>query len=167
MRPASVCSKFFVCVPWLLNWCFCGAPNSGSRCVSDSFAHSSDSFPFIGLPCPALIYGLALLPCLVVSCVMFGCCLLVACSLKGNGDGVVLGRWVMVELMECGETIVWEKNPLSVKRDQFFVHCLPSQVLKCTWYPYSLVCLNWYVQQSLWGTISWLLLKESPVWCFV
>jgi hypothetical protein len=41
---------------------FCGTPNSGSWCVSDSLACSWDSFAPTGLVCTALI------PCLIVSC---------------------------------------------------------------------------------------------------
>jgi hypothetical protein len=62
--------------------------------VSDSFACSWDSFPPIGLACPASISRL--LPCLIEArFVVFGCCLLKACSfLKGNREGMDLGERV-------------------------------------------------------------------------
>lgn len=42
LQGACSCSSVYVL--WLLTWCFCEAPNCGSRCVFDSFAYSWDSF---------------------------------------------------------------------------------------------------------------------------
>lgn len=63
---------------WPLAWCFCGTPNRGCECISDSLPVSGwDSFPSIGLPNVA-----------------FGCPLLKVCSvLKGKGQGEDLGEW--------------------------------------------------------------------------
>lgn len=72
---------------WLLAFCSCETQSSGSMWISNSFACSWDSFPPIGLPCPALIGRL--LPCLIIS-VLPGCCLLETCSFlkrKQRGSG--------------------------------------------------------------------------------
>ena len=43
MGPARIYSRPSACMLWLLTWCFGGTYNSGSRCVSDSFACCWDS----------------------------------------------------------------------------------------------------------------------------
>ena len=48
---------------WLLAWCSCESPHSGSECVFDSFASSWDFSSYL-LPCLASLWGL--LPCLIV-----------------------------------------------------------------------------------------------------
>lgn len=77
---------------WMLVYCFCGTPNCGSSYVSDSYACSWDSFPLVGLPCPASVGEF--LPCLTVFCfIMFGYCLLQACSfLMKHSKGMNWGR---------------------------------------------------------------------------
>lgn len=79
LGPAWVCPRSSAYTSQLLlAWWFCGTPNSGSWCFSESLAGTWHSFPLIGLPRPALIGGF--LPCLVASCfVLFGCCVLEAC----------------------------------------------------------------------------------------
>lgn len=69
---------------------FCGTPTTRSKCVFDSFICSWNSFPSVGLFCPALICGL--FSCLIVSYfVVVGCCRLEAYSfLKRNGRRVTL-----------------------------------------------------------------------------
>lgn len=120
--PAWVCIRF-VYILWLLAWCSCETPKSGSRCISDSFTCPWDTFPPVGLPCPASIWGVSL--CLTVSSFYLpGFCFLEACSFlnrkqrgrrsegKGrwggarrNGRGME-GRRVKLWL-GC---IIWEKN---------------------------------------------------------
>lgn len=79
-EPAWGCTRSSVYVLWLLAWCSCGTPNSGSWCVSDFLVCSWDSLSLIEVPCPASIWGL--LPCHIMSnFVLFCCCLLEACSL--------------------------------------------------------------------------------------
>jgi hypothetical protein len=64
--PTWVCARSSTYMLWQLAWCFCGTPNSGSRCVSDAYAWSWDFFPHDGLLCPASTWGP--LPSLIVSC---------------------------------------------------------------------------------------------------
>lgn len=78
---------------WLV-WYLCGNPNSEGECVSDPLAAPGPLF-LGGSLCLASVGGR--LPCLMVSCfVLFGYCLLEACSLlagSGRGGNLGAGRW--------------------------------------------------------------------------
>lgn len=87
---------------WLLGRCFCGSLNNGRGCISNSFVCSWDSFSHVVLLYPALRWGI--LSFLIVSFVLFVCCLLEAWSLlkrkwKGSESwregiwGVALELW--------------------------------------------------------------------------
>lgn len=66
-----------LCMLWLLTWCFCGIPNNGSCCISDSFACSWHFLFSYWVAFPALIWEF--LSGLIVSCfALLGCCLLEA-----------------------------------------------------------------------------------------
>lgn len=65
MGPELIYTRFSVCIIMAVFWCSHGNPNSGGRCFSDSFACSWDSFPPIGLPCPALIRAFASYYCIL------------------------------------------------------------------------------------------------------
>lgn len=89
MGPELIYTRFSVCIIMAVFWCSHGNPNSGGRCFSDSFACSWDSFPPIGLPCPALIIGVLFYWILFV---ISGHCLLETCSFlkrkwRGSGSG--------------------------------------------------------------------------------
>lgn len=40
MGSASVCTRFYGCMLWLLLLCACETPNTGNRCFSGSFVWS-------------------------------------------------------------------------------------------------------------------------------
>lgn len=93
IRPTLVCSMSSACMLWPLSYCFCGTPNSGSVCISDSFACWWDSFPPVGMLCPVSVWGIS--SCLIVSSfLVYGCFLLefFIFFLTGNGGGVDRGK---------------------------------------------------------------------------
>lgn len=115
MGPARIYSRPSACMLCLLTWCFGGTYNSGSRCVSDSFACSWDAFPPIRLSCLAQYEDFCLV--LTVSYfAMFGCRLLEVNSfMKGNEREWISGRGEVGTELEEGErreTVVgiWEKS---------------------------------------------------------
>lgn len=77
---------------WPSAWCSCKTLNSGSKCISDSFACFGSISPLTRLPCPASIWRL--LAGLTVLCfVLSGCHLLESGSfLKRNGGEADLGQ---------------------------------------------------------------------------
>ena len=42
LGPECICTRSSKYKLWILAWCFCGTPNCGNRCNSDSFAWSWD-----------------------------------------------------------------------------------------------------------------------------
>lgn len=102
---------------WLLEWCFSGTPNRGSRCISDSFVCSSDSFPLVGLACQVSVW--VILPCVTV-CVFAlfcccCCCIVEVCSflkmkLKGSGFGGIWGSRRNEGRGNCGHDVSCKRN---------------------------------------------------------
>lgn len=66
--PAWVCTRSSVCISWLLARCFVGLLTVEMTISLTSFVCSWNSFPSIGLPCSALIWGL--FTCLILSCLV-------------------------------------------------------------------------------------------------
>jgi hypothetical protein len=115
--PAEGCTWSSVYILWLLAWWICGTPNSGNRCVFDSFGYSWGSFPPVGFPSPDSIWGP--FPGLVVFCfVVFGCCLLEAWYfLKEDRVGVDPGEkrsrgWAegFGRTENCGQGMLYERR---------------------------------------------------------
>lgn len=109
------CSRSSEFMLWLIAWYFCGTPESGNGCVSDTFAFSWDSYPSICLHCPASIWGLSL--CHIVPWSILFSCLLEVCSfLKGNRERVDLrerengGNWEEWRKGNCGRNILYERR---------------------------------------------------------
>jgi hypothetical protein len=85
-KGGCLCLQQIFCI-YLMAGYFYGTPNTGNGCVSNSFVFSWDPFP----PCPASIGRL--FTCFIVSCfILFGCCLLEACSYQ-NQNRVVEWIW--------------------------------------------------------------------------
>ena len=87
------CTRSSASKLWLLAWCLCVMPKSGSGYIFNSFACSCDSLPPLGLPFPAFMWRLSTLS--VVSCFgMLGGCLLEACFFFSEEDWIwEEGRW--------------------------------------------------------------------------
>lgn len=77
---------------WPSAWCSCKTLNSGSKCISDSFACFGSISPLIRLPCPASIWRL--LAGLTVLCFVLSDCQLLESGsfLKRNGGEADLGQ---------------------------------------------------------------------------
>lgn len=91
-RVCTMSSKYMF---WLLPWCFCRHPGSGSRCVSD-FCLLLEHFCSYSIDLFRLdmrVLFLLIVSCFVLFCFVFGCCLLGVWSfLKGNGGEVNLAK---------------------------------------------------------------------------
>lgn len=106
MQPAWICTRSFAYMLSLYSWCFCGAPQRGSRYISVSFACSWDFFLSYWFALSRL--NMVALPCLIVLCFFLFCCgLFEICSFlkrkwSGRGSGRK-GSW-KAEGAERGET---------------------------------------------------------------
>ena len=109
----------------LLAWCFYCTSTSRSRCISDSFAWSWESFALVWLPCPpsmcfCLVFLYHVLSCLAA--ISWRPALFWREIVKG-GEGFVERRceenWQMlIKRKLCSHCILWEKNLFSIKQEK-------------------------------------------------
>lgn len=133
---------------WLLASCFCGTPNSGSRCVSDSFACCWDSFYLSGLPCPDWISGL--FPCFTASCfVLFACCLLKAWTFLKT----IWGEWIRRRSDVSGGGGVWEEE----WEGRLWWRCMREEFI---WNKQRKEILHWQIKKTFVGMSN---LKRSLI----
>ena len=141
MGPERVCTTL-----WLLAWCFCKAPNSGSGCLS--FAYSWVPFPPIGLPCPASIGGFFLSFCISFCPVWLSSLGGLPFSEEETGKGSVYGErgdggiggvegklWLGCSIQERNlfSIIYWKKNFAQLDLNGAFLSD-PFNSPKVEWY---------------------------------